>query len=121
MINYEFVMPTQVYGGPGRSREIGEKLRGRTERVLLVYGGGSIKRNGLYDTVTKSLSENGISWVELCGIRSNPTLQKVEEGIRICREQHINFLLAVGGGSVIDTAKGIAIGVPYEGSVSEVN
>lgn len=117
MVDYEFVMSTQVYGGNGRSLEIGEKLRGSTDKVLLVYGGGSIKKTGIYEKVTHSLKENGIAWEELSGVRPNPSTGKVKEGIMLCRDKNIRYLLAVGGGSVIDTAKSIAIGVDYPGDV----
>lgn len=85
--------------------------------VLLVYGGNSIKTSGLYDNITKQLANSGISFVELAGIEPNPRLTSVYEGISLCREHHIDFILAVGGGSVIDAAKAIAAGVPYEGDV----
>jgi alcohol dehydrogenase YqhD (iron-dependent ADH family) len=83
----------------------------------LHYGGGSIKKSGLYDTVVKSLEENGIEFVELSGVVPNPELNLVYEGIGFCRENEVDFILAVGGGSVIDSAKAIAAGVLYNGDV----
>ena len=81
------------------------------------YGGGSIKKNGVYDKVKKVLDDENIEYIELGGVKPNPRLSLIYEGIKICRENSIDFILAVGGGSVIDSAKGIAVGVPYEGDV----
>lgn len=117
MINYELYIPTRIVYGQGKHKEVGRYLKPHTSKVLLVYGGGSVKRTGLYDAVVESLKQEGIEWMELGGVKSNPTLEKVNEGIRICRENDIRFLLAVGGGSVIDTAKTIAFGFDYEGDV----
>lgn len=118
MINYELSMPTKLIYGEGRYKEIGDRLeKYGVKKVLLVYSGGSIKRTGLYDTVIGSMEAHGIQWQELGGVLSNPTLEKVYEGIGICRKEDIGFILAVGGGSAIDTAKTIALGVPYDGDV----
>ena len=88
-----------------------------TDRVLLHYGGGSIKKSGLYDRVVASLKEAGVDFVELSGVQPNPRIGLIREGVELCRKHGIRFILAVGGGSVIDSAKGIAVGVPYEGDV----
>ncbi len=118
MINCELSMPTNLIYGEGRHKEIGKWLQHyQVKKLLLVYSGGSIKRTGLYDTVVKQLRDYDISWKELGGVLSNPTLEKVYEGISTCRECEIGFILAVGGGSAIDTAKAVALGVPYEGDV----
>lgn len=118
MIDSELCMPTKIIYGEGRHREIGKWLKHyKVEKLLLVYGGGSIKKSGLYDTVTGAMDENGIAWEELSGVRSNPTVDFAYKGIEICREKGIGFILAVGGGSAIDVAKGIALGVPYDGDV----
>lgn len=85
------------------------------KKALIVYGGGSVVRSGLLDRVKKSLDDAGVAWEEMGGICPNPTDDRVYEGIGLVRAHGIDFLLAVGGGSVIDTAKGIACGVPYEG------
>ena len=90
---------------------------GLQQKILLHYGGGSIKRIGLYDKVVKSLNEAGVEFIELPGAQPNPRLSLVKEGIEICRKNNIDFILAVGGGSAIDSAKAIAVGVPYEGDV----
>jgi len=86
-------------------------------RVLLHYGGGSIKRTGLYKTVTASLKEAGVEFFELGGVKPNPRVSLVREAVELCREKRIDLILAVGGGSVIDSAKAISIGVPYDGDV----
>ena len=114
--NFEFYSPTRVIFGKGTEQRVGALVReyGGT-RVLIVYGGKSAVRSGVLDRAEKSLAEAGISSWTLGGVVPNPHLDKVYEGIRIGKENSIDFLLAVGGGSVIDTAKAIAIGVPYEG------
>lgn len=117
MINYELCCKTRIIYGKGRHKEVGERLKKYTDRVLIVYGGGSIKKTGLYDRVVKSLNDANVSFEELRGVKANPYISKVREGIDLCRKTNIRFILAIGGGSVIDTAKGIAMGVDYEGDV----
>lgn len=104
--------------GKGTQLRVGEELKkhGAT-RVLFVYGGSSIKRSGLYDTVVKALTDAGLWFTELPGVVPNPRVSLVRKGIEICREQKIDFLLAVGGGSVIDTCKSMSFGVYYDGDV----
>ena len=116
MNNFTFYSPTLFSFGDGEENNTGALVRrfGGT-RVLLVTGGGSVRRNGAYDAVTASLEAAGIPFAELSGVQANPRSGKVYEGIDIVRRTGADFLLAVGGGSVIDTAKAIAIGVPYEG------
>ena len=116
MENFVFYSPTEFVFGRDTQSQTGELVKrygGR--RVLMVYGGGSVVRSGLLDTVKASLDAEGITYCELSGIRPNPTDDRVYEGIEIARKEGVDFILAVGGGSVIDTAKGIAIGVPYDG------
>jgi alcohol dehydrogenase YqhD (iron-dependent ADH family) len=115
--NFKFQNSTAIIFGKHTHLEVGAETAKYSKRVLLHYGSGSIKKTGLYDTVVRSLTEAGVSYVELSGVLPNPRLSLVEEGIRICREQDIHFILAVGGGSVIDSAKAIAVGVEYEGNV----
>ena len=112
MNNFTFYSPTFFAFGDGEEKQTGALVRrfGGT-KVLLVYGGGSIKRNGAYDAVTASLREAGIPWAELGGVQANPRSGKVYEGIDLVRREGCDFLLAVGGGSVIDTAKAIAYGL----------
>ena len=110
--NFEFYSPTRVIFGKGTEQRVGALVReyGGT-RVLIVYGGKSAVRSGVLDRAEKSLTEAGISSWTLGGVVPNPHLDKVYEGIRIGKENSIDFLLAVGGGSVIDTAKAIAYGL----------
>ena len=110
--NFEFYSPTRVIFGKGTEQRVGALVReyGGT-RVLIVYGGKSAVRSGVLDRAEKSLAEAGISSWTLGGVVPNPHLDKVYEGIRIGKENSIDFLLAVGGGSVIDTAKAIAYGL----------
>lgn len=116
MDNFGFYSPTFFAFGDGEERKAGELVkRFGGSRVLLVYGGGSVKRNGAYDAVTASLREAGLVWTELSGIQANPRSGKVYEGIELARREHVDFILAVGGGSVIDTAKAIGVGADYEG------
>ena len=116
MNNFTFYSPTLFAFGSGEERGTGALVRqfGGT-RVLLVTGGGSVRRNGAYAGVTASLTEAGIPFSELSGIQANPLSGKVYEGIDLCRTQGCDFLLAVGGGSVIDTAKAIGVGALYSG------
>lgn len=119
MINFEFSNTTEIVFGRGTQRQVGEKIRKYSDckKVLLVYGSDRIKRDGLFDQVADSLKEQEIKVVELGGVKPNPRLGLVRQGIEICRREEIEFVLAVGGGSVIDTAKAIGVGVPYEGDV----
>ena len=116
MNDFDFYSPTYFVFGRDREAEVGtyvKKFGG--SRVLVLYGGQSAKKSGLLDRVLASLNGAGLHTVELGGVKPNPRSGLVYEGIDLCRKEGIDFLLAVGGGSVIDTAKAIAIGVPYEG------
>ena len=118
MKDFNFYAPTQVVFG----RESEEKLPQLIQRygggkVLVHYGGGSARKSGLLDKVEKMLTEAGIPYVELGGVVPNPLLSKVREGIELCRKEHVNFILAVGGGSVIDSSKAIGYGAGYAGDV----
>ena len=116
MNDFDFYSPTYFVFGRGREAEAGtyvKKFGG--SRVLVLYGGQSAKKSGLLDRVLASLNGAGLHTVELGGVKPNPRSGLVYEGIDLCRKEGIDFMLAVGGGSVIDTAKAIAIGVPYEG------
>ena len=116
MLNFEFCSPTKFVFGRGTQQEAGRLVReaGGT-RALVVYGGGSVVRSGLLAQVLASLDAAGVAHVEMGGVKPNPRSDLVYEGIRLCRENGLDFLLAVGGGSVIDTAKAIGDGVPYDG------
>lgn len=117
MEDFEFQCPTKIIFGRGVEKRVGEEVGKYSRKILFHYGGGSIKRIGLYDKVIQSLKESGIEFVELPGVRPNPRLSLVKKGIEVCRDEKIDFILAVGGGSVIDSAKAIAVGVPYDGDV----
>ena len=116
MLNFEFCSPTKFVFGRDTQRQVGRLVReaGGT-RALIVYGGGSVVRSGLLAQVIASLDEAGVAHMELGGVKPNPRSDLVYEGIRLCREHQLDFLLPVGGGSTIDTAKAIADGVPYDG------
>jgi len=115
--NFNFYSPTKILFGKGEESNVGSEVARYTTKVLLVYGQSSIKKNGIYDSVIKSLKGSNIAVIELSGVQPNPRLSLVYEGIKLCKEQDVEFILAVGGGSVLDTAKAIAVGVPYSGDV----
>lgn len=116
MNNFTFYSPTLFAFGQGEASRVGALVRQfGGSKVLLVAGGGSVRKNGAYDAAAVSLKEAGIPWCELWGVQANPRSGKVYEGIDLARTEGADFLLAIGGGSVIDTAKAIAIGVPYDG------
>lgn len=117
MENFEFLSPTRIIFGRGVENRVGEEAKKYGAKVLLHYGGGSIKQSGLYDKVVASLKSAGVEFAELPGVQPNPRLSLVREGINICRKEGIGLILAVGGGSVIDSAKAIAVGTPYSGDV----
>jgi len=118
MTNFTFKNPTEIIFGKDSEQHLGKKIKEYGgKKVLFHYGSGSIKKNGIYDKVKKSLENEGIEYIELGGVKPNPRLSLIYEGIDICRKNGIDFILAVGGGSVIDSAKGIAVGVKYEGDV----
>lgn len=116
MENFTFYAPTLFAFGDGEERNTGSLVKrfGGT-KVLLVYGGGSVKKNGSYEAVTASLQEAGLPFAELSGVQANPRSGKVYEGIDLARREGVDFLVALGGGSVIDTAKAIGFGAGYDG------
>ena len=118
MNNFNFYRPTYFAFGKGTEAEVGEltKKFGGT-KVLIHYGGGSVQKSGLLDKVKAYLTDSGIKFIELGGVRPNPILSLVYEGIELCKKENIDFILAVGGGSVIDSAKAIAAGAKYNGDV----
>lgn len=117
MLNYVHEIPTKLYFGKGQISHLDEILRSLGKKVLLTYGGGSIKKMGLYDTVIDILKKGGFEVTELSGIEPNPRIESVEEGVRLCKENNIDVILAVGGGSTIDCSKAIAAGVFYDGDL----
>lgn len=121
MENFEFVSPTHFVFGRDAELQVGEKLAERgAKKVLLHFGGQSAQKSGLLDRVKGSLDAAGIAWVELGGVRPNPEINLSREGVRMCKEQGVDWVLAVGGGSVVDSAKAIAIGAHYDGDVWEI-
>jgi alcohol dehydrogenase YqhD (iron-dependent ADH family) len=120
MQNFEFQNPTKILFGRGTEDQVGAEVAVYSQKILLHYGGGSIKASGLYDRVTASLKAAGITWIELGGVKPNPRLSLVHEGIKLCKEHQLGLVLAVGGGSVIDSAKAIALGAVIEGEVWDI-
>lgn len=116
MDNFNFYSPTEFIFGKDRESECGEYVKKYGgSKVLIHYGGGSAERSGLLGRVRESLNKSGISFVELGGVKPNPRDTLVYKGIDLCRSEGVDFILAVGGGSSIDSAKAIAAGVPYGG------
>lgn len=116
MENFNYSIPTKIFFGQGKIKVLGTQIKKYGSRVLLAYGGGSIKKIGLYEEVVKILEKNEIPYFELSGIEPNPRVESVIEGVQICRENDIDLILAVGGGSVIDCSKVIAGSVDYDGN-----
>lgn len=117
MLNFNFQNTTEIVFGKGVEEEVGKKVSEYGKKVLLHYGGASLKKFGLYDRIVKNLTDEGIEIFELGGVLPNPRLSLVREGIKICKNNNIDFILAVGGGSAIDSAKAIGVGVKYDGDV----
>lgn len=117
MNNFSFQNKTKIIFGKDTLNTLGSEIKSFSNKVLLHYGGESIKKSKLYDTIIKFLKENDIEVFELGGVVPNPRLDLAKKGIDICRKEKIDFILAVGGGSVIDSAKCIAVGVDYDGDV----
>ena len=118
MFDFTFYNPVKIEFGRGKERNIGLYMREfNAKRTLLIYGSDRIKKDGLFDKVMASLKENGIEFIELGGVVSNPVLSKVYEGIELARKFNADSVLSVGGGSCLDSAKAIAAGALYEGDV----
>jgi len=117
MENFTFENATKIIFGKDAENQVGIETSRYGSKVLLHYGGGSIKKYGLYDRVLRSLKDAGLEIIELGGVQPNPRLNLVKRGIDICRKDKVDFILAVGGGSTIDSAKAIAAGVTYPGDV----
>lgn len=122
MIDFDFCAKTKIYFGKNKENEIGNILKEYSaHNVLIVIGKGSVKKSGLLDKVTSKLDEANIKYQIIEGVRANPTVDLVYEGIKIARNNNIDFLLPIGGGSVIDTAKAIAAGFYYDGDAFDFN
>lgn len=115
MQNFTYYNPTKLIFGKGQIEQLKTEVPQYGKKVLLVYGGGSIKKNGLYDQVVQILKEINADIYELPGVEPNPRVSTVRKGVEICKKEGIEFLLAVGGGSVIDCTKAIAVGAKYDG------
>ena len=109
--NFSYCNPTKLHFGAGSLNELNKELPKYGKNILLIYGGGSIKENGIYDEVMKLLENSGKNVAEISGVMPNPTVDKLHEGIEIARRHHADFLLAVGGGSVCDFAKAVSVSV----------
>ena len=117
MDNFEFRNPTRIIFGRDTEARVGAETAKHARKILLHFGGASIKASGLHGRITASLRQAGVEWVELGGVVPNPRLSLVREGVRLCKEQGLGLVLAVGGGSVIDSAKAIAMGAVMDGDV----
>lgn len=121
MNNFIYSIPTTAYFGKGQINILGETIKAHGgSKVLLAYGGGSIKQSGIYDTILEQFAKAGLAHAELSGIKPNPRIESVEEGIKIYRESGCDFILAVGGGSTLDACKAIAAGVKYDGPATDL-
>ncbi|MFR8518356.1 MAG: iron-containing alcohol dehydrogenase, partial [Emergencia timonensis] len=114
MQNFNYSIPTKVYFGKGQIKKL-SKISQFGTKVLMVYGGGSIKGNGIYDKAAAVLRESGVSFFELSGVDPNPRIETVALGAKLCKEKEIDAVLAIGGGSTIDCAKMIAAAAKYDG------
>lgn len=119
MNNFIFQNATKVYFGKGCVKEYLSCLTKDAGTILLAYGGGSIKRNGVYDEICAILKDAGKNIVEFSGIMSNPTYEKVQEGAKLARENHADMILAVGGGSTMDCCKAVSLQARYDGDIWE--
>ncbi|MGG3624891.1 iron-containing alcohol dehydrogenase [Bacillus gobiensis] len=120
MENFTYWNPTKLIFGKGEVEKLTDEVPKYGKNILLVYGGGSIKRNGLYDQVTEILNKIGANIYELSGVEPNPRLTTVKKGVEICKAENIDFLLAVGGGSVIDCTKAVAAGAVFDGDAWDI-
>ncbi|MCQ9207091.1 MAG: iron-containing alcohol dehydrogenase [Omnitrophica bacterium] len=117
MLNFTYDIPTRIHFGRGEIKALSGELETCAKKVLVVTGQGSVKRNGIFNDVVREIKKAGIPFVELTGIKPNPRLKSVYRGIEICKAEGVDFILAVGGGSVIDASKAIAAGAKYKNDV----
>lgn len=120
MDTFMFHNPTRLFFGKGTLEHLSKQIPPFGKKILMVYGGGSIKKNGIYDEVMRQLNSFDAQVYELSGVEPNPRLTTVHKGIELCKNEGIDFILAVGGGSVIDCTKAIAIGARYQGDVWDI-
>ena len=105
MLDFNYAVSTKILFGKNKIEQLDQKVEKYADRLLFVYGGGSIKRIGLYDQIIKKLEQGAIEYIELSGVQPNPRIASVRKGIQLCKDHHLEFILAAGGGSVIDCAK----------------
>lgn len=118
MNNFIFENSTKVYFGKGSVKEfLAGSIKEYGNNVMLAYGGGSIKKNGVYDEINSILKAEGKNVIEFSGIMSNPTYSKVKEGAKLARDNNIDMILAVGGGSVMDCCKAVSLAAAYDGDI----
>lgn len=117
MLNFTHNIQTVIYFGKGQIKALRDELKARAKRVLVVTGQGSVKKSGIFDDVAAQIRAAGVPYIEFAGIKPNPRLKSVHDGIEICKKEDIDFILAVGGGSVIDASKAMAVGVKYKQDV----
>lgn len=117
MNNFIFQNATKGYFGKGCVKEYLSCLTKSANKILLAYGGGSIKRNGIYDEVIGILKETNKTIIEFSGIMANPTYAKVQEGAKLAKENNVDMILAIGGGSVMDCSKAVSLSARYEGDI----
>ena len=117
MKDFTLHIPTKIIFGKDAIKKLGDQIKGNYNKVLLHYGGGSIKKSGLYNDVVRILKDNDCEIFELSGVEPNPKLGLVRKGVQMAKENEIDLILAVGGGSAIDSAKAIGIGALYDGDV----
>ncbi|WOC32999.1 MULTISPECIES: iron-containing alcohol dehydrogenase [Caproicibacterium] len=115
MDNFNYHIPTDVYFGKGQISQLGQRMSAIAKKVLLVYGGGSIRKSGLYDQIQQQLQQADVTVFELAGVEPNPRIQTVRKGVALCKKEKIDAVLAAGGGSTIDCAKIVAAGSCYSG------
>lgn len=120
MNNFVYECPTKIIFGKDKELEVGKIIKNYGSKVLIHYGGGSVIKSGLLDRVKKALDEEGINYLELGGVKPNPRLSLVKKGIELVRKEGIDFILAVGGGSVIDSSKAIGLGAVHDFDLWEI-
>ena len=119
MIDFEFYNPARIIYGKDSLESLEFHVKELGSRILFHYGQASLKKSGLYDEVIEILNKSGVTFFELGGVKANPEIDLVNEGIALCKKENIDGILAVGGGSVIDSAKGIAAGVLFDGDIED--
>lgn len=121
MINFEYMAPTKVIFGKGAENQVGQEIKARGgTKVLIHFGGNRLYKDGTLDRIHKSLSDSGISYVDFGGVVPNPRMALVKEGIALCRKEGVDFILAVGGGSPIDSSKAIAYGLANDFDIDDL-